>query len=84
MEVARHLELMAEPVEEDRRRILTAPDRAGNIELAALWTRHFGAGAVPGACARRETEIDRMILAGFVLNKVRDADRADLLLTHTN
>jgi putative transposase len=69
-EVERHLERMEELGEADRRNgfyprhLLTA---LGDIELAVPRTRRFSAGAVLRAYARREAEIDRMILACFVL-----------------
>ncbi len=68
--VDRHLERMAELGEADRRNgcygrhLLTA---LGSIELAVPRTRRFSAGAVLRAYARREAEVDRMILACFVL-----------------
>jgi putative transposase len=68
--VERHLEALAELGEPDRRnggygrRLLTA---LGAIELCVPRTRRFSAGAVLRAYARREAEIDRMILACFVL-----------------
>jgi putative transposase len=68
--IDRHLERMAELGEADRRnggyarRLLTA---LGSIELAVPRTRRFSAGAVLRAYARREAEVDRMILASFVL-----------------
>jgi transposase-like protein len=66
----RHLDQMALLGEDDRRNggyarhLLTA---LGPIELAVPRTRRFSAGAVLHAYARREPEIDRMILACFVL-----------------
>ncbi|MGH6958991.1 MAG: IS256 family transposase [Dongiaceae bacterium] len=69
-EVERHLERMGELGEADRRNgsyarhLLTA---LGDIELSVPRTRRFSAGAVLRAYARREAEIDRMILACFVL-----------------
>jgi putative transposase len=68
--IDRHLERMAELGEADRRNggyarhLLTA---LGSIELAVPRTRRFSAGAVLRAYARREAEVDRMILACFVL-----------------
>jgi putative transposase len=68
--IDRHLERMAELGEADRRnggyarRLLTA---LGSIELAVPRTRRFSAGALLRAYARREAEVDRMILASFVL-----------------
>jgi len=68
--IDRHLERMAELGEADRRNgcygrhLLTA---LGSIELAVPRTRSFSAGAVLRAYARREAEVDRMILACFVL-----------------
>jgi transposase-like protein len=68
--VERHLDELAELGEADRRnggyarRLLTA---LGSIELAVPRTRRFSAGAVLRAYARREAEVDRMILASFVL-----------------
>jgi putative transposase len=68
--VERHLEQVAELGEDDRRNgsygrhLLTA---LGDIELCVPRTRRFAAGAVLRAYARREAEIDRMILACFVL-----------------
>jgi transposase-like protein len=68
--VERRLERMAELGEADRRNgsygrhLLTA---LGDIALAVPRTRRFSAGAVLRAYARREAEIDRMILACFVL-----------------
>jgi putative transposase len=68
--VERHLDELAELGEADRRngcygrRLLTA---LGSIELAVPRTRRFSAGAVLRAYARREAEVDRMILACFVL-----------------
>jgi len=70
LEIERHLERMAELEEEDRRNgsysrhLLTA---LGDIELCVPRTRRFSAGVVLRAYARREAEIDRMILACFVL-----------------
>lgn len=69
-EVEHHLARMAERGEADRRNgsysrhLLTA---LGGIELCVPRTRRFSAGAVLRAYARREPEIDRMILACFVL-----------------
>lgn len=69
-EIERHLERMAELEEDDRRNgsytrhLLTA---LGDIELSVPRTRRFSAGAVLRAYARREADIDRMILACFVL-----------------
>jgi putative transposase len=69
-EIDRHLERMAELGEEDRRNgsyarhLLTA---LGDIELCVPRTRRFSAGAVLRAYARRVAEIDRLILACFVL-----------------
>lgn len=48
----------------DRRQLLTA---LGDIELCVPRTRRFSPAAVLHAYARREAEIDRVILAGFVL-----------------
>ncbi len=68
--VERQLEQMAELDEPDRRngsyerRLLTA---LGSIALTVPRTRSFSAGSVLRAYARREPEIDRMILACFVL-----------------
>ena len=68
--VERHLEQMAELDEPDRRngfyarRLLTS---LGSVELAVPRTRTFSACSVLRAYARREPEIDRMILACFVL-----------------
>jgi hypothetical protein len=68
--IDRHLERMAEVGEADRRnggytrRLLTA---LGSIELMVPRTRRFSAGAVLRAYARREAEVNRMILASFVL-----------------
>jgi transposase-like protein len=68
--IERHLEQMAELDEADRRNgsysrhLLTA---LGEIELCVPRTRRFSAGAVLRAYARRAVEIDRMILACFVL-----------------
>jgi transposase-like protein len=47
-----------------RRHLLTT---LGDIELCVPRTRHFSPTAVIRAYARREAEIDRVILAGFVL-----------------
>ena len=47
-----------------RRHLLTA---LGDIELCVPRTRRFSPAAVLHAYARREAEIDRVILAGFVL-----------------
>ena len=47
-----------------RRHLLTT---LGDIELCVPRTRHFSPTAVIRAYARREVEIDRVILAGFVL-----------------
>jgi putative transposase len=68
--VERHLDRLAELGEPDRRngsygrRLLTA---LGSIELMVPRTRRFSACAVLRAYARREAEVDRMILASFVL-----------------
>ena len=68
--VERHLDELAELGEPDRRngcygrRLLTA---LGAIEFSVPRTRAFSAGAVLRAYARREAEVDRMILACFVL-----------------
>jgi transposase-like protein len=68
--VERHMEQMADLGLDDRRNgsyarhLLTG---LGDIELAVPRTRRFSAGAVLRAYARREPEIDRMILACFVL-----------------
>jgi putative transposase len=68
--VERHLDDLAALGVADRRngsygrRLLTA---LGAIELAVPRTRTFSAGAVLRAYARREAEVDRMILASFVL-----------------
>src|SRR5919106_1050020 len=68
--IDRHLEQMALLDAGDRRNgcyarhLLSA---LGPIELAVPRTRRFSAGAVLHAYARREPEIDRMILACFVL-----------------
>jgi transposase-like protein len=47
-----------------KRHLLTA---LGDIELSVPRTRRFSAASVLRAYARREAEIDRVILAGFVL-----------------
>lgn len=47
-----------------RRHLLTT---LGDIELCVPRTRHFSPTAVIRAYARREAEVDRVILAGFVL-----------------
>jgi transposase-like protein len=47
-----------------KRHLLTT---LGDIELSVPRTRHFSPTAVIRAYARREAEIDRVILAGFVL-----------------
>jgi putative transposase len=68
--IDRHLERMAALGGADRRnggygrRLLTA---LGAIDLCVPRTRRFSAGAVLRAYARREAEVDRMILACFVL-----------------
>jgi transposase-like protein len=67
--VERHLDDLAALGEADRngsygRRLPTA---LGAIELSVPRTRTFSAGAVLRAYARREAEIDRMILVSFVL-----------------
>ena len=65
-----HLERMAERGEADRRNgcdrrwLLT---ELGEIELAVPRTRTFGALRVVRAYARRAKDVDRMILAGFLL-----------------
>jgi len=74
-------EQMAHPVDEhlDRMAALDQADRRngayqrhlltelGEIELAVPRTRHFAAGGVLRAYARRPEQVDRMILSCFVL-----------------
>jgi transposase-like protein len=68
--IDRHLDEMEERDEADRRNggysrhLLT---ELGDIELVVPRTRTFSAGAVLHAYARRVEEVDRMILACFVL-----------------
>lgn len=68
--IDRHLEAMAARETADRRngsysRHLLS--ELGDIELSVPRTRHFNAGAVLRAYARRADQVDRMILACFVL-----------------
>lgn len=68
--VDRHLEALDRPSEADRRNgvyrrcLLT---ELGDIELRVPRTRHYSPVEVLRAYARRSPEIDRVILAGFVL-----------------